>query len=720
MAIALIAAAGMIAYANCYKGEFVYDGVDAVQKNVCIRKLWPLSEAMSLPLTRTGTTVDGRPILSLSFALNHALFGPSPAAYHAGNVAIHICAALLLFGIVRRTVGSGPSSPDGSAVAGRWRAASVGFATVVALLWVVHPLQTESVTYLAQRAESLMGLFYLLALYAALRGFEAQISDLRSETSDSSDHSELPDTRHATRFWFPLSILACALGMGTKEVMISAPLAVLAYDYVFVSGSLKKTFRRRWGLYAGLAATWAVTLWLLVRGGFENMGEDYGSRSALWYALTQPRIILYYLWLSVWPHPLIMDYNWPMVNSVTQMLPEGLLLAGVLALVGRGLWRRRAYGFTGLCFFLVLAPTSSVFPTSQTCHEHRMYLPLAVVIVLGAAGAARALRKLVPSTRTRTIAGSVVVLVLVVALTARALARNRDYHDTSGFWATNAEHRPTSPVAQTNVGVYAYRKGMRTRDVRHFEEAIARFRAALEGCSRHYSALNHWGVVLFELGKTSEAMEMYERALKIMPDYSAALDNLGNAHSRLTQFDQAVACYQKALQKAPRSASVHSNLGGAYLRMGRPQEATPYFRKALEYDPVNVEALNNLGTALHRQGQSGEALECYRQSLEIKPSRAKTHTNLALILADLRRFDKAVEHCMRANTLHPDNPMTLLLIGQLRAAKGDTTRAAQYCRRALVLAEAAKRTDLAGEIRELLQQIEKPPRSSPPPQRDQQ
>ncbi len=704
-AAALITAAGLVAYANCYKGRFVYDGVDAVQKNACIRTLWPPSQAMSLPLTTSGTTVDGRPILSLSFALNYACFGPGLAAYHAVNVAIHICAALVLFGLLRRVARGaqrGTANADReSRVASRWSHDTL--ATAVALLWVVHPIQTESVTYIAQRAESLMGLFYLLTLYAAARGFEC---DAQSGTSDSRPATS--DRRHARRLWYTASIFACALGMGTKEVMISAPLAVLAYDYVFVCGSLREILRRRWGLYAGLAATWGVTAVLLARGGLSNIGEDYQSRSALWYALTQPRIILYYLRLTVWPHPLAMDYNWPTVRSVPQMLPEGLLIAGLLALTVRGVWQRRAFGFAGLCFFFVLAPTSSVFPTSQTCHEHRMYLPLAAVLVLAATGVAWLLRRLVADSRRRTIAGSVILLVPLCAFTVRSLYRNRDYHSVSGFWARNAIDRPGSPVAQTNVGVEMYEQARRTGDARYYEQAIGRFRAALANAPRHYSALNHWGVVLFDLGRTDEAMEKYRRALDIMPGYSSALDNMGNVHSRLGRFDEAIACYQEALKKSPRSASVHSNLGGAYLRIGRTDDAIPCFREALEYAPDNVEALNNLGTALHRKGQSEEALACYRRSLELKPSRAKTHRNLALILGGMGRFDQAIQSGLKANALRPNNATTLLLLGQLYRYNGQAAQAVPHLRRALALAQAAQDAPMAAEIEELLKETESP------------
>jgi len=247
----LIILAGVLAYWNSFDGVFLYDDIESIRDNPHIRQLWPLSEAMSLPLWGGGMSLDGRPLLSLSLALNHALLGPEPWGYHLVNLLIHIAAGLLLFGIVRRTLGlprfreryaASPGShgdphpgplPEGEGVS---RATWLAFA--IAAIWLVHPLQTESVTYIVQRAESLMGMLFLLTVYCAIRGFTinpcaAAPKDWRPPDSPSLGGRQ---SFGAASRWYLASILACALGMGVKEVMFSAPLVVLLYDYVFISG----------------------------------------------------------------------------------------------------------------------------------------------------------------------------------------------------------------------------------------------------------------------------------------------------------------------------------------------------------------------------------------------------------------------------------------------------------------------------------------------------
>ncbi len=275
----LIVAAGLLAYCNSFGGPFIFDGKGSIVENSHIRRLWPIWQVFR---AEPGSTVAGRPILSLSFALNYQISGLKVWSYHAVNLAVHILSALTLFGILRRTLLS-------ERLRGRFGQASFSLALICALIWLAHPLQTGSVTYIVQRAESLMGLFYLLSLYCAIRGFSSAKS----------------------RRWYTPAILACALGMGTKEVMATVPFMVLLYDRVFVSRSFKEVFTRRWGLYAGLAATWVIfggLAFFAPRG--KSVGFGSPGLTGLEYAMTQCKVIVnYYLKLSFWPHPLLLDYG---------------------------------------------------------------------------------------------------------------------------------------------------------------------------------------------------------------------------------------------------------------------------------------------------------------------------------------------------------------------------------------------------------------------------
>src|ERR1035438_6675615 len=238
VAAGLIALAVLAAYANSFSGAFVLDDASSIAGNPTIRHLWPLGGPLSPPHGR-GLTVDGRPILNISLAINYALSGIHPWSYHALNLLIHGLAGLTLFGVVRRTLDR-LGMPADSAL----------LALCAAFLWTLHPLQTESVTYVIQRAESLMGLFYLLTLYCFIRYAD------RTPRSDASSNAG----KTAPVLWAVFSVLACLLGMATKEVMVTAPVMVFLYDRTFFSGSFAQAWRRHRRLYAGLACTWLLQI----------------------------------------------------------------------------------------------------------------------------------------------------------------------------------------------------------------------------------------------------------------------------------------------------------------------------------------------------------------------------------------------------------------------------------------------------------------------------
>jgi len=185
IAIGIIIFAGVATYHNCFVVPFLLDDVESIAQNPTIRHLWPIWQALSPSAT---SMVGGRPVVNLSFAFNYAVGGLVPWGYHALNLAIHILAGLALFGVVRRTLLQPSLRERLGPSAARW-------ALAAAVLWTVHPLQTEAVTYISQRCESLMGLFYLLTLYCFIRGADSQRSDR----------------------WFALSVMACLWAWHPKK-----------------------------------------------------------------------------------------------------------------------------------------------------------------------------------------------------------------------------------------------------------------------------------------------------------------------------------------------------------------------------------------------------------------------------------------------------------------------------------------------------------------------
>ncbi len=561
-----LAGATLAAWANSFSGPFVYDDFPSIFLNPSLRGGWGRA-AFLFPPANGGMTVAGRPVLNASLALNFALGGTAVWGYHVLNLAIHLGAALLLFGIVRRTLARrrGPEARGG-------RVPQAEFANLVAfgaaLLWAVHPLQTESVTYVIQRAEALMGFFYLLTLYTFVRGC---------------------DSRHS-RIWALGSVAACALGMATKEVMVSAPVLVLAYDRTFVSGSFREAWRRHYRMYLGLAATWVLLAALVV--STHGRGDGAFDPGAGWtqYTLTQLGAIVHYLRLAVWPRPLIFEYGAEWIANPWSVLPS----AGVVAALAVGtvvaFWRAPRLGFLGLFFFAILAPSSLVPGSRQTLAEHRMYLALAPLAVLTAWGLIRALGR----------AGAGVIILVACGLVLATAARNRDYHDDAVLWGDTVRKRPGNPVARHNYAIALYQRG-------RLAEAAVQYEAALAVNPAYIKAHADLGATLLAMGQVNAGIAEYKRALELQPSYEDAHFSLAEALAATGSWDEAIAHYRSALKFVPADALAHLGLARVLAQSGELDAGMAEAAEAEKLDPENPAPPLELGKMLAQAGRMAEA-----------------------------------------------------------------------------------------------------------------
>ncbi|HKQ47257.1 MAG TPA: tetratricopeptide repeat protein [Phycisphaerae bacterium] len=620
-----IVLAGIVVYANSLGGPFIFDDQDGIVENSTIRQWWPLSGVLSPP---RNTTVAGRPVANLTLALNHAAGGLSTRGYHVVNLLIHLCAGLVLFGIVRRTLLCLKDQ--------RFHASATGLATATALLWVVHPLQTESVTYVIQRVESLMGLFYLLTLYAVIR------------------HAEQPGLR-----WFILAVAACGLGMATKEVMVTAPVVALLYDRAILAGTFREALRRRWGLYASLAATWLILAWL-VAGGPRSVTAGVGIKgiTPLDYATTQLGVIVHYIRLSLWPDPLCLDYAWPLVTPAREAIGPGLFIGALLAATLWASVRRPAIGFLGVWFFLILAPTSSFVTIKDAAFEHRMYLPLAAVIAIVVFVVDSALRQFAP--RGHRPVGVVLLLIVAAALGGATIARNRDYESVVRMWTDVLEKRPNNPRAHFALGVAKAESGQR-------DEAIGHYRDALALDPSDARTHNNLAIVYAQEGRKAEAIAEYERALALQPEHAEAHNNLGVLLAEQGRTQDAIGHYQAAIRSDADWAGAHNNLGNALSKVGRLAEAAEAYASALRLQPDSAGAHNNLAGLLIQLGRAEEAPAHYEAALRIAPSATVIRTNYADCLMRLGRQAEAAEQYRRVLAVNPDDAAVR---GRLEAAAG--------------------------------------------------
>jgi len=615
----LILAAGVAVYVNGFPGVFLFDDHRQIVDNPRIRDIWPLGPLLA----------RRRPVVDLTLALNYAVHGLNVGGYHLLNLTIHVFAGLLLYGVLRRTMNL-PRIRD------RYGALGRPLALLPALLWVVHPLQTQSVTYIIQRAESLMGLCFLATLYCVVRGYDS--------------------SRKAA--WFALAVAACALGMGTKAVMVTAPLVVLLYDYTFLSRSLRELARRRWALYVGFVTTLLIPAATGVIGGVLSPAPRHGATvgfafddvTPMQYLATQPGVIVQYLRLSILPYAQCIDYAWRLAKDVSDVAIPALTVLALAAATVVALIRRHWLGFVGAWFLVILAPTSSFIPILDPLVEHRMYLPLAAVLVAAVMGGRWLLRQVFRAAsskqRSGRIVGAVVASACVITLGGLTVRRNLDYHSELAMWTDAVATRPRNPRAHNAHGI-ALAHLDRHRD------AITSYTRALELNPVYTEAQFNLASALFKTGQVDPTIEAYQRTIQLDPTHVRARVNVSQALYMAGRSDEALKVIREALAIDPTNAPAHVNHGNLLFAMAKPDEAIRAFHEAIRLDPAEATARHNLGNTLQQQGRINEAADVLREAVRIIPNDPRLHYKLATILQQLGRTEEAAQALRTASRLGP-------------------------------------------------------------------
>jgi Tfp pilus assembly protein PilF len=630
LAGAIIVLAAVAVYCGIFSVPFVFDDFNAVSLNPTIKHLWPMGEVLRTP-QGTGSGTDGRPLANLSLAINYAFGGLDPAGYHVFSVAVHALTALTLFGVLRRTLlrwsaltSTRSATPPTEE---RLRDHALFLAFAIALLWAVHPLQTESVTTVVHRTELLVSLFYLLTLYCFIRG--ARLRPRRGSDAAVSGFADRAGQKPETgaEGWFVLSIFCCLLGMASKEVMVSAPLIVFLYDRTFVAGTFREAWRQRRGWHLGLASTWTILIYLRIATPGRGATGGFGQGMSPWdYALTQCRAIVHYLRLSFWPHPLVLDYGNGLARHVGEVLPQGLLLILLLAGTVAALRYKPALGFAGACFFAILGPSSSFVPlTTQTMAEHRMYLPLAAVIAIVVCGLQAVVAANVPKSKALPL-GAAFLATAAAGFGLTTVERNRDYRSAVTLWTKTISQVPDNPRPHDNLADALLEVG-------RVPEAVAQYEAALRIDPNDAQAHYNLGGVLLDAGRTDEAILEYQAALRSAPNFSWARNNLGTALSRAGRFQEALEQYVLAVQADPAHAQARFNLANLLARGGRLDDAIVQYEAAVRLAPDMAAARFNLAQTLARVGRTGEAVAQLQILLRQNPGDTEARASLSRLLA---------------------------------------------------------------------------------------
>ncbi len=702
----LISIAVFASYSNAMTGPFLFDDHASIVRNLSIRRVMPLTRSLWGP---QDSPTAGRPMANLSFALNYRADRLEVVGYHVANVMLHVLNSFFLFALIKRTLVSYPWSEH-------YRRLASSIALTVALLWALHPLQTETVAYVTQRTELLMALFFLATLYSARRLWDAK-------------------SPIAGLFWQSICVVSCTLGMASKEVMVVAPIVVVLYDFTVFELPASELFKRRKHLYWMLAATWGVLAWLMASNPrSQSVGLGF-SITPLEYLTTQFWAISNYLWLAIWPAQLCGDYGILKITEVGVWLPGFVV---VVSLVGLSLWawfRWRIFAFLGGWFFLILAPTTSILPiASEPVAERRMYLPLAAIMVLFVIALVEATRRwgdahsqqASSSEFASRIFLTVFTLILALVYAGVTYSRNQVFRSELAFWTDVTQKRPMNSRGFNSLGlahledkrfdeaIVAYQRSIELdpynadaqmnlanifQSQKRFEESRQHLDLALQANPKHVYSMMNLGVwysvqgnieealecfdraqtmnpaivepmqrrghIFFDRGRLDDAIQQYKMALEIAPDSSVTYNSLGTAYLAKYQFDQATLCFRNALRLDPQSSSACSNLGTVFARQGEYQQAASWFEKAIQIEPTLSDALYNLGNCYGLLDRPQEAIAVYEKVLASQPNDVSAWFALGKSYIRIGQEDNARKCFERVLELKPGTPEAQREIEQL-------------------------------------------------------
>jgi protein O-mannosyl-transferase len=641
LAIGLMAIITLAAYANTFRVPFQFDDAPNIVSNPSIA-FRTLSVEWFEQLIKLNS--DSIRVFSyFTFALNHHFGGLNVFGYHLVNFLIHLSSGLLFYWFLLLTFNL-PSLKE------RYGSVAFPIALFSSLIFLVHPIQTQSVTYIVQRMASMAGAFYLLTMVLYIKG-------------------RLSSGQKRLLFWAG-AVLSYLLGLFTKENVAILPLFVALYElYFFQNFDLGPRGKKTLLLSIGMVLFVGILIFFLWGMRYVNVIiEGYQTRdfTLLERVLTQFRVVLYYVTLLVYPHPsrLNLDYDFATSHGLLDPPTTLVSILIVVGLIGYSVWvarRRPLFSYFALWYFGNLVIESSIFPLEMV-FEHRLYLPmigpivLFVVFVLTAwerirTRVGRSSAYLSNLTRTR-ITDTIIwgfFPAVTVLLVWGSYDRNKVWGDTLTLWQDCVKKSPKKQRPHFNLGQRYYEAG-------RYNEAIASYQAALRLKPNDELAYNSLGLAYTAIGAYPEAVAALEKALRIKPAFALALANLGYAYSAMNRYPEAIELFKKVVQLTPDDPEALNNLGVAYRKMGGLADALGVYRSALRLNPDSSDAYNNIGLAYADLNQYPEAVESFKKALQLKPDDAQAVNNLGVVYRKMGRMEEAMRSYRDALRIKPEFP----------------------------------------------------------------
>lgn len=629
-AIVLICLAAVLVYSNTFHTTFHFDDEESIIRNVAIRHLFDFKTIWDFWPTRFVTYI--------SFALNYRLGQLDVFGYHVFNFMIHLGAALFAWWLALLTFSTPALKND------RIKGHAPLIALFTGLIFAVHPLQTQAVTYVVQRATALAALFYLasLCLYA------------KSRISGKGGA------------YYAGSLIAAVCATFSKETAITLPFAILLYEFTFLKTEDKKGWKY---LIPFLALIFAIPLTAFITKFFNfqemrKITEEPPFATSPQYLFTQFRVLITYVRLLFFPLNQNTDYDIPIIKSFfTFPALSGFLLLSAIFIIALSLFKRnRLISFCILWPLLTLIPESSVFPIRDLIFEHRLYLPMFGYALLVSSGA----YYLFGRKNIKLMAG--ILIAVTVIYSALAYHRNFVWKDELTLWSDVIKKSPQKAGAYNSRGnAYAA--------LGDIARAIADYDRSIQLNPMYVDVYNNRGNAYAHKGDFKSAIADYDKVLQLNPFHVGGLYNRGVAYFKNGDLDKAIADFTGALQSNPRLAEAYQNRGSAYMQKGEVDLAISDFNNSARFSPYFGGAHASLGTAYTRKNELDKAIAEFGEAIRLEPGNASYCNDRGAVYGVKGALNWAMDDFNKAISIDPRYAAAYCNRGNIHMSKGNIDRA---------------------------------------------
>ena len=636
---------GIAIYSNSLFASFQFDDELNIWKNPVIINFSGIKPLFLFWPTRF--------ITYLTVAFNYNIGKLDVFGYHLFNILVHIGASLLVWQLLRLTF-------ETFAMKDKEISKHSGIISILGgLIFLTHPLQTQAVTYIIQRATSLAAFFYLASLTLYVK-------------------SRLTEKRHSRTYYF-LSLACAVLAMFSKEMAVTLPFAILLYEHCFLKQE-KPPGARRISPFFFISLVIPLTMFITHSVDFIHMRkitEPIPNIPPWNYLITQFKVLVIYLRLLFIPLNQNLDYNYPIVLTIFQapVLLSLLLLTLIIFFAFKIYKKYRLVSFGIFLWFLTLIPESSLLPIRDVIFEHRLYLPMSGFSIF-----------LVFSVfyffKDKDLKVAVAILLAaIVCFSVLTYRRNFVWRNELTLWEDTMRKSPHNPRAYKGKGFYFdkignydqaldnynkalelypgydevyYNRGIVYGMKADYKKAIEDFSKAIDLNPKYAEAYCNRGLAYFYLGEFDKAIAEFDKAIEVRPNYALAYYSRGNIYLNNKQdIDKALADYNKSIQFKSDYADAYHNRGFIYFKQGDFDKAIADYNKAIQLNHSSADAYNNRGFAYYQKGDYQKAIPDFTKAIQINPKYSTAYHNRGISYGMAGEFSLAIEDLSKAISLNP-------------------------------------------------------------------